>query len=52
MPTKWNISIENRPVKQHVKFTQTVKKVNGNQRRDRNFPLPLLENPVRGSEQK
>ncbi len=30
----------------------TVKKANGNQRCDRNFPLPLLENPIRGSEQK
>ncbi len=30
----------------------TVKKANGNQRRDRNFPFPLLENPIRGSEQK
>jgi hypothetical protein len=24
----------------------TVKKANGNQRCDRNFPLPILENPI------
>jgi hypothetical protein len=30
----------------------TVKKANGNQRCDRNFSLPLLENPIRGSEKK
>jgi hypothetical protein len=30
----------------------TVKKANGNQRCDMTFPLPQLENPIRGSEQK
>ncbi len=34
------------------KGNYTVKKANGNQRYDSNFPLPLLENPTRGSEQK
>ncbi len=33
-------------------WLHTVKKANGNQRCNRNFPLPLLENPIRGSEQK
>jgi hypothetical protein len=35
-----------------IEILYTVKKANGNQRCDRNFPLPLLENPIRGSEQK
>jgi hypothetical protein len=29
----------------------TVRKANGNQRSERNFPFPLLANPIRGSEQ-